>query len=167
MPVTMKVLRDNIKSVTESMELLVDTAVYAGVPADKAGREETEGQPINNATLMYIHEHGAPEVNIPARPVLVPAMETIKKQVVGMLKKAASLAIEGDKSSVKKQYMAIGLLAQNAMRKRITDGPFVPLKPGTIAARRAKGRRGTKPLIDTGQLRRSLTYVIREGKKDA
>lgn len=165
MPVKLKKLFDKSSQVAQNLIELSQTRVMAGVPADKAGRDETEGQPINNATLMYIHEHGAPEANIPARPVLGPAMETIRGQVLGMLKKAAEFAGQGDHQNMHNQFIAIGLLAQNAMRKRITEGPFVPLKPSTLAARRARGRKGTKPLIDTGQLRRALTYVIRKVKK--
>lgn len=157
----------HLKEVGEAMELLIGTKVLAGVPSDKVDRRSEEGEdqgPINNATLMYIHEHGAPEVNIPARPVLHPAMKSIQDKVTRMLKNAADLALKGDKAGVMKQYHAIGILAQNAMRERITKGPFVLLKPSTLAARRARGRTGTKPLIDTGQLRRSLAYVIRTGE---
>jgi hypothetical protein len=32
----------------------------------------------------------------------------------------------------------------------------------TLERRRAKGRTGTKPLIDTGQLRNAITYVLRK-----
>ncbi len=54
-----------------------------------------------------------------------------------------------------------GLMGQDAVRGKITSGPFVPLAPATLRARKAKGRTGEKPLIDTGQLRAAYTYVIR------
>jgi hypothetical protein len=48
------------------------------------------------------------------------------------------------------------------VRAFITAGQgFAPLAAATLAARRRKGRTGTKPLIDTGQLRRAITYVLR------
>lgn len=161
MPVKLTKVFDHTAGAVAAISELSQTRVMIGVPAEKAGREQTEAQPINNATLMYIHEHGAPEANIPARPVLYPAAAEVQKTWVPMLKRAAEYAMKGDRTSMMNQFHAIGLLGQNAMRKRITDGPFIPLKPATLAARRAKGRTGTKPLIDTGQLRRALTYVIR------
>ena len=57
--------------------------------------------------------------------------------------------------------MTIGLQGADAVRAKITSGPFVPLAPKTLAKRRAKGRKGDKPLIDTGALQRAYTYAIR------
>ena len=58
---------------------------------------------------------------------------------------------------------------RDAIKAKITDGPFEPLKPSTIAARKSKRKSRSnadiKPLIDTGALRNSISYVIRdEGK---
>lgn len=161
MPKNVKVTVDRVAAVLKNLNALTISKVYAGIPASKTTRQETEGQPINNATLMYIHENGAPEVGIPARPVVVPAINSIRDDVVNEMRKGAQAALGGSKSAIDTMNNRIGLMAQNAMRKRITDGPFIPLKEKTLAARRSRGRTGTKPLIDTGQLRRALTYVIR------
>lgn len=181
-----RVKMDKVADVMKGISLLAETRVMAGVPGDKTDRND-EG-PINNATLMYIHENGAPEINLPARPVVHPAVESIKEEVTHALEYAAVKGMQGEPKVVEQSLNAVGILAQNAMRKKITDGPFAPLSPRTIAGRAAKagrGRRkgeqkyldlvkgglspaeaqsavGIKPLIDTGQLRRSLTYVIRK-----
>ena len=164
-----KVVNNRTADVLKGLKLLTETRVYAGVPATKAGRDETEGQPVNNAELMYIHEFGDPVSNIPARPVVRPAIEKAQREIVAQLRNAGGDALSGKLDNVPKRFEATGLIAQNAMRERITTGPFVPLKPATIAARKRRGRTGTKPLIDTGQLRRALTYVVRKiswtGKK--
>jgi hypothetical protein len=191
---TVTVTRDNTKGFLEGLRALAETKVYAGVPASTAGRKD-EGVPLNNAEIMHIHEFGAPESNIPARPVIYPAIKAIRKDIISMLATTAKGAMSGNGASVMKGLGALGLLAQNAMRERITTGPFVPLSPKTIAARarkrgtkRRKGEKdylamvkdgmdpaeaqtaaGIRPLVDTGQLRRALTYVIRKvqwsGKK--
>lgn len=188
------VTRDNTKGFLEGLRALAETKVYAGIPATTAGRKE-EGVPLNNAEIMHIHEFGAPESNIPARPVIYPAIASIRKDIVSMLATTAKGAMSGDGKSVMKGLGALGILAQNAMRQRITDGPFAPLSPKTVAARarkrgtkRRKGEKeyfkliaggmspaeaqsatGIRALIDSGQLRRALTYVIRKvvwsGKK--
>ena len=158
-----KVNFDKTRQITEGMRAAASMRVMAGVPAAKGLRTEEDGQAgINNAGLMFIHEYGAPEANIPARPVVHPAVASIRKEIIQALRSAGLAALEGRVKKVEQIYNALGNTAQNAMRKRITDGPFIPLSPRTIAARRAKGRKGTKPLIDTGQLRRALTYVIRK-----
>lgn len=159
-----KVTFDKSAQIAAALKEVATTRVMAGVPAEKSLRKPEAGESaeINNAALMYIHEFGAPEANIPPRPVVYPAIRSIQKEVTALLKKIAKLALEGRPEQVQKGFHALGILAQNALRARITDGPFEPLKPSTIAARRARGRKGDRPLIDTGQLRRALTYVIRK-----
>lgn len=154
------IIVDRVKELKDSINSLASQRVFVGIPAAKAGREETEGKPINNATLGYIHEFGAPEANIPARPFLIPGVKNAQKETVVRLRQAGKAALEGRKADVDKALNAAGLGAQNSVRRKITEGPFVPLKPATLAARRRKGRKGTKPLIDTTQLRSAISYVI-------
>lgn len=162
-----KVVFDKSRKVLAAFDALTSQRVYAGVPAEKAPRsgEDHEGLPINNAALMYIHENGAPEVNIPARPVVHPAIASIKDELIAEQKEGAKKVLSGNLSAVNACFQRMGIMAQNAMRKRITEGPFIPLKPSTIAERRARGFKGTKPLIVTGQLRRALTYVVRKVRR--
>lgn len=172
---------DRLPQLVKGLRTLATKRTYAGVPADKAPRKD--GEPINNAGLMYIHENGAPEANIPARPVVHPAIASIKDEIAAETFKGGQAVLSGKSSAADTMYNRIGILAQNAMRKRITDGPFVPLAPATIAARIAAGRKGQqdptiygkgaisstdhaaatgfRPLIFSGQLRRALTYVVR------
>lgn len=152
-----KVTLDRTQAVFKALSELSQTRVLAGVPAEETDRSETESEPINNAQLMYVHEHGAPEINLPARPVVGPAIAEIRPDIVSGLRNAGQLALQGNLAGMTRQFNALGLKAQNAMRARITNGPFVPLKPETI---RRKG--SDKPLIDSGQVRRSLTYVVRK-----
>lgn len=162
MPKNIKVTIDRVPQIARSLRALAEQRVMVGVPGDKAGRKPEAGEgPINNAALMKIHEDGAPEVNIPARPVVGPTIKDSKATILAGLELAGDKALTGDTPGMMKALNALGLTMQNRMRKKITDGPFDPLSERTLAARRAKGRTGTKPLIDTGQLRRALTYVIR------
>jgi hypothetical protein len=181
-----KVKIDKVADVSDALSRLAETRVMAGIPSSKTSRNDD--QPINNAQLMAIHESGAPEVNLPARPVVHPAIKASQAEITKGLEEAGKAALAGNVSGTDKAFQAVGIIAQNAMRKRITDGPFAPLSPRTIAARAAKAGRarrkgeqkyldlvnsgispaeaqtaaGIKPLIDTGQLRRALTYVIRK-----
>ena len=78
--------------------------------------------------------------------------------------KAARAAAEGRLSQVATALHAAGLIAQASVRNEITSGAFTPLSARTLAERQARGRTGTKPLVDTGQYRNSITYVVRDGK---
>lgn len=142
---------------------LAGQEVLAGVPRDEAVRSDPdEPSEMNNASLAYIHENGAPASNIPARPFMRPGVEDVKDKIANEFKLAARSAVLGNEGEVDKRMNRVGIIAQSSMRTRINEGPPPPLKPGTIAARKRRGRTGTKPLIDTGQLRNSINYVIRK-----
>lgn len=157
----LKITVDKVKSMREAVEELTTNKVYVGIPSTRTNRKEG---PIGNAVLGYIHENGSPVSNIPPRPFLIPGVKAVQPEVIRRLKKAALSALQGNPGAASRTLNAVGLIAQNAVRLKITEGPFIPLKPSTLARRRANGRTGTNPLIDTGQLRASITYVIRKGK---
>lgn len=165
MKVGLTTVVDKVAKTIEALGYLQSRRVMVGVPGEKAGRREGK---IDNASLAYIHENGAPEVGIPARPFLVPGVRDVQPRIVGYLNQAMTAALDGDKGKVERTLNAVGLVAQNSVRGKITAGLSPPLKPATIAARRRrfKGRKAmvaadVKPLLDTGQLRASITYVVR------
>ncbi|MCJ2126794.1 hypothetical protein MKL11_30530 [Methylobacterium sp. J-077] len=134
-----------------------------GIPGgSQRSAEPGQPNPPDNATLGYLNEFGVPEKNIPARPFLLPGVESVKEAVAARLKKAIPLAMAGDRGAVDATLNAVGLIAVDAVQQKLLDGPFPPLSPRTLKARKARGRTGEKPLIDKGLLRRSITYSIRE-----
>lgn len=155
---------DNVGKVMAGIAILATNRVMVGVPAEDAERSQDDDErgPINNAALLYIHENGAPEAGIPARASLVPGIESVQGKIEEGLRAAADDAVEGRVDGVMRKLAAIGLIAQNAVRRKITTGPFTPLAPKTLAARRRRGRTGDKPLIDTAQMRAAVTYVLRK-----
>lgn len=170
------VIVDELDRVAKGVSILATNRVMVGIPADKALRRPENGEPtpINNAALGYIHENGAPEVGIPARPWLVPGVREHSAESTRGLRVAGELALDGKgPDKVLRQLQVVGLRAQAAVRRKITEGPFVPLKPATIAARRRRSK-GSKyrrkaetaadvrPLIDTSQMRSAVNYVIRK-----
>lgn len=154
------VVLDKVSEVMKGIALLAGTRVMVGVPASKAARED--GQPINNAALAYIHDNGAPEANIPARPFLKEGVESAQAEINDGFRKVGEAALDGNPGAAERGFHAVGLKAQAAVRAKITAGPFQPLKPATLAARRRRGRTGTKPLLDTAQLRNAINYVVRK-----
>ena len=158
------------------------------------GQHAREGG-INNAELSYIHEYGAPAAGIPARPHLVPGLDDIKGEAAGLLKGAAKKALEGNEAAIEPILNKIGLLGEKSVRAKFQDNDWPPLDPEYAhykaikkddkgnAVRDAKGRvlrkksrwekatkNGTEgdaanPLLDTAQLMKSHTYVIRKKGK--
>ncbi len=168
---------DNLKDTLDAMKELDLNHVLIGVPASNAERHAQNGEQINNAQIGYLMENGAPEQNIPARAFLAPGVMNIQAQAIAQLKAAGQGALSGDKTVLNKTLNALGMLGRDSVKAKITDGPFAPLAPATIKAR-LRRRRGLslgkrkdifdnlqpgdiRPLIDTGQLRNAITYVVR------
>lgn len=115
---------------------------------------------INNAELMYIHEHGSPIKNIPERPVL---HMTLKYCRDNLLQNVIIKCINGminlgwTEDNVKKELDKLAIRCQSYARKLIysNDGRLKANAPSTI---KRKGE--NHPLFDTGQLARSITCRI-------
>ncbi len=151
---------DQMSAVMRALADLSGKDVLVGIP-ESAGNHD--GAPISNAAIGYIQETGSPVNNIPPRPFLVPGVAAIQDEVAARLGKAAQGALDGQADTVQRNMAAAGLIAQNSVRRTINDGNgFAPLAERTLSARRRRGRTGEKPLIDTGQLRNSIIYVIRK-----
>lgn len=179
-----EVVLDNVSAAFDNIATLIGKQVLIGIPETNAGRQ---GETINNATLGYIHEFGSPAANIPARPFLIPGVEKAREPALRQLRKAVKAALDGDHKKSDQALNGAGIIGANEVRGEINNGNFVPLKPSTVAGRArsrgAKTRRENeqvyldliskgvnpgaaqtetdiRPLINTGQLRNSITYVI-------
>lgn len=179
---------DRIQDFVNALEGLTNKQVLVGVPDSKAGRKEGE---ISNASLAYIHENGAPEAGIPARPFMGPGIASVKDKLAKELKTMGQRVLKARASSrlgeIDRGFARVGIIAVNSIRAKISEGIPPPLAPSTIAGRirRVKGAKrrarlaaalavGTPasrqagvegiftPLIVTGQLRNAITYVIRK-----
>jgi hypothetical protein len=161
MPASLKTGRDRMAALQKAVTDLTKTEVLIGIPDANAARQADKGQPASNALIGYIQEFGSPAKNIPPRPFLVPGVNSIRDSAAKRLGVAAEKALSGRTEAVGQQLDAVGLLGQAAVRGKITDGPFAPLAERTLEARRRRGRTGDKPLIDSGQLRASINFVVR------
>lgn len=107
------------------------------------------------AKVMTIHEYGAPRAGIPERSSIRSTVAERKAELQSVMARVvrALIAKQVDRT---RALSLIGAWLQGAIKAQITvNGTFVPLKPATIA------RKGSdKPLIDTGQLVNSITFVI-------
>lgn len=158
MPV--KITVDKMASVIKAINELGAKDVLVGIPEGNANRKS--GDPATNALIGYVQEFGSPANNIPARPFLIPGVSDIQKPASDRLKVAAQRALSGDLSQAEKQLHAAGMMGQNSARAKINSNIQPKLSERTLAARRARGVTRENTLIDTGQLRNAITYVIRK-----
>ena len=163
--VNVRVSRDNMKTLTAAMSTLEQNQVLVGIPAEKAPRTSEEakarGTKINNAAIGYIMEFGSPTQNIPARSFLMPGIKNANDGISVRMTKAAQGALDGKPDEVKNNLNAVGIIAASSVKMKISSNIPPPLAASTLAARRRRGRTGTRTLVDTGQLRNSISYVIR------
>ncbi|RQR87722.1 MULTISPECIES: hypothetical protein [unclassified Burkholderia] len=183
---TVKITIDKLGDVIKAISQLSNKDVLVGIPDSAPERTDT---PITNAQIGYVMETGSPANNIPARPFLVPGIASVQEEVAARLRNGALSALSGSASGTDGALKAAGMVGQSAVKKKINDGPFTPLSPRTIAQRKrgrqtqstrkaekqyaellAQGKTeqeaqdiaGIKPLINTGSLRNSVTFVVRK-----
>jgi hypothetical protein len=154
-------ITDNSAGVFKAISVLRENDVLVGVPEENTERKNDEP---TNAMLAYINDKGSPTQNIPPRPFLEPGIQDAKDRIEDGLRKAGEAALDGKSDAVLSNLNAVGLVASTSVKLRINTGPFVPLKPATVAARRRQGFTGTRPLIVTAQLRNSVTFIVRKAK---
>lgn len=186
-----KIVKDGVPNLMKAFAALTRNEVLVGIPDETADRPPQDGKssPITNAGIGYVMEFGAPEKNIPARPHLIPGIKSVEDKIAKGFLSAAKKVLTGDVKSVASSLQKIGDIASSAVKRKIEEGPFEPLKPSTIEQRlkRHKRRKGereylkklsqgmtheelsalnlVKPLIDTGEYRRAITSVVRKKGK--
>lgn len=119
---------------------------------------EQGGQTYSQAYNMYIQSHGSPAFRIPPRPIIEPAIEANIEMISKYLKRSVRCFLEGNEEEGKRELESAGMIAQGYARRWFTDprNEWPPNAPSTI---KAKG--SDMPLIDTGELRKSITYIVR------
>ena len=151
---------DKSGSLLAQIKKLADLEVLVGIPEDKATRKK-DGK-VNNAQLMFIHTNGSPLKKIPKRPVIEPAIEASgnKEPITEELGEAAHAILDSDPEAARQHLKRAGMTGQNAARAWFTD----PRNHWQKNSKETIQRKGSdRPLIDTGEMRKAITYVVREG----
>lgn len=158
---------DNAQSILDALKTLANKDVLVGIPESKDERQgDSEGE-FGNAGIGYINENGSPKQNIPARPHLKPGVRSVEQDYLPHLKAAAQKALDGNAEGAVTSLDRAGTVAANGVKRYITITGFIALSDVTLAQRRKRGRTGNKPLIDTGEYRRSITHIVRDKDADS
>ena len=149
-----------------------DYRVKVGILGKKDFRRE-EG--MSNATIGLVHEFGSYKQKIPMRSFLRMPLAVKANQILqSMGRSTLKLLAKGDYRQI---FVNLGLKCEEVIQEAFATsgwGSWVPNKMKTIIAKTPKrlriklARRGEvlvgKPLINTGQLRRSITSKVEEVK---
>ncbi len=123
--------------------------VEVGVPD---GPRERGGTSV--ALVARVHEFGAPAAGIPQRSFLRAGIEKHLPDFQAL--NAANLtAVAMGTMDFETALGRLGAAAASAVQTEIVTGDFQPLKPATI-----KRKKSSKPLIDSGNLRQSVTFQV-------
>ncbi|MCM1059463.1 MAG: hypothetical protein NC452_04140 [Eubacterium sp.] len=146
-----------LKKVEAAIKELKSHEVLVGVPQEKSSRQGGKGK-ATNAELLFIHTNGSPIRGIPARPVLQPAIEDDKEHIGEMLGKAIDAATGGKKEEIVPALERAGMYASGKCKAWFTNpsNNWAPNSEETIAKKKS-----SRPLIDTGEMRKSITYVVK------
>lgn len=129
-------------------------AVRVGILDDspKKAREGDGGR--HSLEVAAVHEFGAPAAGIPQRS-FIRATVDLNEREIARLQHATMTAFVQGKVTLRQGLDRIGMKVAAMMQKRFAAGIEPPLAESTIA------RKGSsKPLVDTGQLRSSITWVV-------
>ena len=117
------------------------------------------GMKYSAAYQLYIMSHGSPLWQIPPRPVLEPALEAHADAIGKLFAAVIRAACKGDEEATQRAIHRCGMAAQNYCRDWFTDprNGWPPNSPVTIMLKKS-----ARPMIDTGTMRKAITYVVRE-----
>ena len=129
----------NINKMLKDITSLDGTVVSTGVMDSK------------NATKAAINEYGTSK--IPQRPFMRTATNRHGKSWGSKAVKAVQSVMKG--MPISQVTELVGMQMKSDISSTLTNGPWTPNSPSTIAK---KG--SSRPLIDTGELRASITYKV-------
>ena len=110
------------------------------------------------AEVAIIQELGAPAANIPARPFLMPTIESEGKKWAENIQKGARAVMRGA-TTADNVLQIVGAQAAGDIRKAISEVRSPPLAPSTLAKRRSDGYTD-QPLNRTGLMIATCTNVV-------
>ena len=137
----------------QCLRYLATHTVGVGLTSSASGRSQA---------LLAIHEHGSPAMHIPARPVVKPALNqpSVRAEMGQAMMNACAAALEeSGRAGVDgiHAYIDAGIPPPNAP-VTLTGGWI--RNPVSGKPVKVKGKSGTTPLVDTGQLYNDFDWEI-------
>lgn len=155
---------------------LASKDILVGIP--KEATNEKDGKTFYLADIAFLQNYGSysekenrhltgdeakESGKIPPRPFGSTLIENFGEKIRKFYQKEVKESLKG-KRSMKQALNRVGFIAAGFMKQNLSTGNWEPNAESTIAK---KG--SSKPLIDTGEMRRAITWVLRKkagGKTD-
>jgi hypothetical protein len=132
--------------------MIKKAVVHVGVQGSKADSQHGKSG-LTVADVASFHEFGLG--NNPKRSFIADTFDEKQAQLQKQLNRAAARIRKTKGLRARQELEKLGLFFQGLIQERIAEGIDPPLNPATI-----KRKGSSKPLIDTGQLRSSITYEV-------
>lgn len=132
--------------------LMKNSGVLVGLPVGTGSYED--GAPI--AVIAAVHEFGSADGTIPERSFLRVPLRQNAEDFKSVWRAQISKVVEGE-LSMHQVMSQLGARAVAVSQEAISEG----IAPGN-AESTVKRKGSSKPLIDTGQLRQSITFIVED-----
>lgn len=144
------------------LKALSKLTVRVGVLADgpkRTGASKADRKKGERATLLEVaaaHEFGAPAAGIPQRSYIRATVD-LKRAEIEKTQADLAAQVAAGKIDGRTTLARLGAYVQGLIQARIAEGIGPALKPETV-----RRKKSSKPLIDKGQLRSSITFKVTE-----
>lgn len=133
---------------------LKDNEVFVGFQSGHdTHKDEETGREVDMAEIAIYNELGTS--TSPPRPFLRQSFDDNQAKIIAMCEQQTKEIAKG--GTAENSLKNLGVFGVGLVQEKIVSGNFTPNAPSTI---KAKG--SERPLIDTGQMRQSVHYVIRK-----
>ena len=187
----LKTVTDGSVKAAKNFRDLSKLAVYVGIPESKAARQKpgitnaailffnthgvrtidarrimkamqiNRGISYKAARDLFVQSRGSMAYHITPRPVIEPAIEAQDNQeaIVRELKKCATDQLAGNHNGAVNALKRAGMEGQNRSRAWFDDprNHWAPNAPSTV-----RRKKSSHPLVDTSQMKKSITFVVSE-----
>lgn len=151
----MAAVKDTDRGWRKMFEQSIAMAAKPHVIAGVIGSHSDTG--FEQVEIAGVHEFGSAERNIPERSFIRSTFDNRYRRFFNAAYIAMGQIVEG-KLKLPDALERLGFLVQNNIVETLNKLRTPPLDPKTIAA---KG--STKPLIDEGRLRASISFEVKKG----
>jgi hypothetical protein len=138
----------------------VEAETRVGILSEKGGGDPHNNAETNLAELAALHEFGSADGRILERSFLRSTFDAKKGEIPALAKPLVLKWLDG-KTTLANVFKTLGAWLATEVKKKVTvEGVEPPNTPLTVA------RKGSaRPLVDTGQLVRAISYVVELRKR--
>lgn len=150
----MKYVKDD-KHEQQRLEKLLEKMAKAPHVAVGILQDKVVSKGFSMLDLALVHEFGSKDGRIPQRSFIRSTCDAKQKEHLNLMAKVQGMYLAG-KIAMKQALHTIGSVVEKDIVQSINRGIEPDLKPATI-----KRKKSSKPLIDTGRLKGSITHDVR------